>query len=91
MSPSIGVLKDDIKLSQFEGIKSQNVTKSTPEVLENAPIEVVDYSVDGGILTIQYKENKGYLNEKIGTYGSAHVSLKHSGWLLCPPLLLTRI
>jgi hypothetical protein len=72
MSPSIGVLKDDIKLSQFEGIKSQNVTKSTPEVLENAPIEVVDYSVDGGILTIQYKENKGYLNEKIGTYGSAH-------------------
>ena len=55
MSPSIGVLKDDIKLSQFEGIKSQNVTKSTPEVLENALIEVVDYSVDGGILTIQYK------------------------------------
>ena len=36
MSPSIGVLKDDIKLPLFEGIKSQNVTKSTPEILENA-------------------------------------------------------
>lgn len=92
MSPSIGVLKDDIKLSQFEGIKSQNVTKSTPGVLENALIEVVDYSVDGGILTIQYKENKGYLNEK-SVHMALHmekVSLKHSGWLLCP-LLLTRI
>lgn len=94
MSPSIGVLKDDIKLSQFEGIKSQNVTKSTPGVLENALIEVVDYSVDGGILTIQYKENKGYLNEKISTYGSAHGEGKlETFWMasLPPPLLLTRI
>ena len=89
MSPSIGVLKDDIKLSQFEGIKSQNVTKSTPGVLENALIEVVDYSVDGGILTIQYKENKGYLNEKISTYGSAHGEGKlETFWMasLPPPI-----
>ena len=72
MSPSIGVLKDDIKLPLFEGIKSQNVTKSTPEILENAPLEVVDYTVDGGVLTVQYKKNKEYLNENIGTSGEAH-------------------
>ena len=54
MSPSIGVLKDDIKLPLFEGIKSQNVTKSTPEILENAPLEVVDYTVDGGV-SLLYK------------------------------------
>lgn len=83
MSPSIGVLKDDIKLPLFESIKSQNVTKSTPEILENAPLEVVDYTVDGGVLTVQYKKNKEYLNENIGTSGEAHGADKarHSGWL----------
>ena len=72
MSPSIGVMKDDIKLPLFEGIRSQNITKSTPEILENAPIEVVGYAVDGGVLTVQYKKNKEYLNKNIGTEGEAH-------------------
>ena len=30
------------------------------------------YTVDGGVLTVQYKKNKEYLNENIGTSGEAH-------------------
>ena len=81
MSPSIGVMKEDIELPMFECFKSQNITKAAPELSLNKPIQVVDYEVDGGILTVKYKKN---VNENIGTTGSAHGSSKSetSGWLL---------
>ena len=73
MSPSIGVMKEDIELPMFECFKSQNITKAAPELSLNKPIQVVDYEVDGGILTVKYKKN---VNENIGTTGSAHGSSK---------------
>ncbi|NVK94996.1 hypothetical protein HU824_17780 [Bacteroides sp. L10-4] len=72
ISPSIGVMKEDVKKPLFECFMSQNVTKSAPELSQNKPLEVVDYDVKDGVMTVLYKKNADYVGKSIGTTGSAH-------------------
>ena len=72
ISPSIGVMKEDVKLPMFECFTSQNVTKAAPELSQNKPLEVVDYDVKDGVMTVLYKKNADYVGKSIGTTGSAH-------------------
>ena len=72
ISPSIGVMKEDVKKPLFECFTSQNVTKAAPELSQNKPLEVVDYDVKDGVMTVLYKKNADYVGKSIGTTGSAH-------------------
>ena len=55
-----------------ECFTSQNVTKAAPELSQNKPLEVVDYDVKDGVMTVLYKKNADYVGKSIGTTGSAH-------------------
>ena len=70
ISPSIGVMKEDVKLPMFECFTSQNVTKAAPELSQNKPLEVVDYDVKDGVMTVLYKKNADYVGKSIGTTGT---------------------
>ena len=50
-------MKEDVKLPMFECFTSQNVTKAAPELSQNKPLEVVDYDVKDGVMTVLYKKN----------------------------------
>ncbi|WP_289867053.1 hypothetical protein, partial [uncultured Bacteroides sp.] len=81
ISPSIGVMKEDVKKPLFECFMSQNVTKSAPELAQNKPIEIVDYDVKDGVMTVFYKKNAEYVGKSIGTTGSAHEDGTEKFWM----------
>ncbi|WP_290396459.1 hypothetical protein, partial [uncultured Bacteroides sp.] len=81
ISPSIGVMKEDVKKPLFECFMSQNVTKSAPELAQNKPIEIVDYDVKDGVMTVFYKKNAEYVGKSIGTIGSAHEDGTEKFWM----------
>lgn len=74
VSPSMGVKQDDVTMPSFDCIKSVNTTKSVADELitNNNPIEVTDYAINNGVMTVKFRKNKEVWNQFIGTEGEAH-------------------
>ncbi len=72
LNPNIGLTKEDVKMPSFDCMTSTNITTKTATILNNKPIEVTDYKVEKGIMTVYFQKNKEYLETVIGTTGDAH-------------------
>lgn len=74
VSPNMGVRTQDLESLAFDCMTSKNITRAAENDLikQNSPIEVTGFKIDKSLMTVTFKKNKEFLNDRIMSTGDAH-------------------